>query len=84
MRQEREASDDLIAGIKKGKDATPKKSKLKEDAKEKSFNFEEEGIDIGQFSAIREMFSLLLTDNLKVSAMSISLFGGPFSVSTAA
>ena len=84
LRQEREASDDLIAGIKKGKDATPKKSKLKEDAKEKSFNFEEEGIDIGQFSAIREMFSLLLTDNLKVSAMSISLFCGPFSVSTAA
>ena len=84
LRQEREASDDLIARIKKGKGATPKKSKLKEDAKEKSFHFEEEGIDIGQFSAIREMFSSLPTNNLKVSAMSISLFCGPFSVSTAA
>ena len=84
LQQERGALDDLIAGIKKGKDATTKKSKLKEDAKETSFNFEEEGIDIGQFSAIREMFSSLPTENLKVSAMSISLFCGPFSVSTAA
>ena len=84
LRQERKAADDLIAGIGKGKDATPKKLKLKEHAKEKAFNFEDEGMDIGQFSTIREMFSSLPTDNLKVSAMSISLFCGPFSVSTAA
>ena len=84
LRQERKAADDLIAGIEKGKDATPKKSKLKEDAKEKSFHFEEEGVDIGQFFAIREMFNSLPTDSLKVTAVSISLFCGPFSASTAA
>ena len=39
LRQERKAADDLIAGIEKEKDATHKKSKLKEDAKEKAFNF---------------------------------------------
>ena len=84
LRQERKAADDLIAGIGKGKDATPRKSKLKEDAKEMAFNFEEEGVDVGQFSTIREMFSSLPTDGLKVSAVSISLFCGPFSASTAA
>ena len=83
LRQERKAVDDLIAGIEKGKDVIPKKSKLKEDAQERAFNYEEEGMDIGQFSTIREMFSSLPTDDLKVSAMSISLFCGPFSVSTA-
>ena len=84
LRQERKAPDDLIAGIEKGKDATPMKSKLKEDAKEMGFNFEEEGVDIGQFSTIREIFNSLPTDSLKVSAVSISLFCGPFSASTAA
>ena len=84
LRQERKSADDLIAGIEKGKDATPEKSKLKEDAKEKSFHFEEEGVDIGQFFTIREMFNSLPTDSLKVTAVSISLFCGPFSASTAA
>ena len=84
LRQERKAADDLIAGIGKRKDATPKKSKLKEDAKEMAFDFEEEGVDISQFSTIREMFNSLPTDGLKVSAVSISLFCGPFSASTAA
>ena len=84
LRQERKAADDLIAGIEKGKDATPKNSKLNEDAKAIAFDFEEEGVDIGQFSTIREMFSSLPTDSLKVSAVSISLFCGPFSASTAA
>ena len=84
LRQERKAADDLIAGIGKGKDATPRKSKLKEDAKEMAFNFEEEGVDVGQFSTIREMYNSLPTDGLKVSAVSISLFCGPFSASTAA
>ena len=84
LRQERKTADDLIAGIEKEKDATPKKSKLKEDAKEKAFNFEEEGLDIVQFFTIREMFNSLPTDSLKVSAVAISLFCGPFSASTAA
>ena len=84
LRQERQTADALIAGIVKEKGATPKKSKLKEDAKEKPFSFEEEGLDIDQFSTIKEMFNSLPTDSLKVSAVSISLFCGPFSVSTAA
>ena len=83
LRQERKSANDLIEGVEKGKAAAPKKSKL-EDAKEKQFNFEQEGVDIGQLSAIMEMFNTLPTDSLKVSAVSISLFCGPFSASTAA
>jgi len=75
LRQERKSPDDLIAKVQE--------SKLEEDAKEKPFNFEEEGLDKVQSSAIREMFNSLPTDSLKVSAVSISLFCGPFSVSSA-
>ncbi|KAJ7375907.1 hypothetical protein OS493_038122 [Desmophyllum pertusum] len=84
LRQERKSADDLITGVHKGQAVTLKKSKSEEDAKEKTFNFQEEGVDIGQLSAIREMFDSLPTDRLKMSAVSISLFCGPFSVSTAA
>ena len=84
LRQERKSADELIAGVHKGKVFPPKKSKAEEDAKERPFNFEEEGVDMDQLSAIREMFDTLSTDRLKVSAVSISLFCGPFSVSTAA
>ena len=83
LRQERKSANDLIEGVEKGKAVVPKKSKL-EDAKEKQLNFEQEGVDIGQLSAIMEMFNTLPTDSLKVSAVSISLFCGPFSASTAA
>ena len=76
LRQERKSPNDLIAKIQE--------SKLEEDAKEELFNFEEEELDEGQFSTIREMFNSLPTDSLKVSAVSISLFCGPFSVTTAA
>ena len=76
LRQERKSPDDLIAKVQE--------SKLEEDAKEKPFNFEEEGLDEVQFSLIREMFNSLPTESLKVSAVSVSLFCGPFSVSTAA
>ena len=84
LRQERKSADELIAGVHKGKVFPPKKSKAEEHAKERPFNFEEEGVDMDQLSAIREMFDTLPTDRLKVSAMSISLFCGPFTVSTAA
>ena len=80
LRQERKSADNLVAGVF----ATPKKSKVEEDAKEKPVSFEEEGVDMGQLSAIGQMFHTLPTDNLKVSAVSISLFHGPFSVKTAA
>ena len=84
LRQERKSANDLIEGVEKGKAVVPKKSKLEEDAKEKQLNFEQEGVDIGQLSAIMEMFNTLPTDSLKVSAVSISLFCGPFSASTGA
>ncbi|KAJ7350158.1 hypothetical protein OS493_038105 [Desmophyllum pertusum] len=84
LRQERKSPDDLITGVHKGQAVASKKSKSEEDAKEKTFDFQEEGVDIGQLSAIREMFDTLPTDRLKMSAVSISLFCGPFSVSTAA
>ncbi len=84
LRQERKSADDLIAEVHKGKVVPPKKSKSQEDAKQKPFNFQEEGVDIGQLSAIREMFDTLPTNSLKVSAVSVSLFCGPFSASTAA
>ena len=84
LRQERKSADELIAGVHKGKVFPPKKSKPEGDAKERPFNFEEEGVDMDQQSAIREMFDTLPTDRLKVSAVSVSLFCGPFSVSTAA
>ena len=84
LRQERKSANDLIEGVEKRKAVAPKKSKLEEDAKEKQLHFEQEGVDIGQLSAIMEMFNTLPTDSLKVSAVSISLFCGPFSASTAA
>ena len=64
--------------------AAPVKSKLEKDSKEKPFDFEEEGVDEGQMSIIREMFFSLPSDSLRVSAVSVSLFHGPFSTSTAA
>ena len=79
LRQERKSADDLIAGVLK-----EQKSKAGEGAKQKPLNFEDEGVDIGQLSTIREMFDTLPTQNLKVSAVSVSLFHGPFSASTAA
>ena len=84
LRQERKSANDLISEVEKGKSAPPRKSKLEEIAKEKQLNFEEEEVDIGQLSVIMEMFSTLPTDSLKVSAVSISLFCGPFSAPTAA
>ena len=84
LRQERKSADDLISRVHKEEAAVPKKSKVEEDAKEKPVSFEEEGVDMGQLSAIGQMFDTLPTENLKVSAVSISLFHGPFSVKTAA
>ena len=81
LRQERKSAHELITEVQKEES---KKLKLEKDSKEKRFDFEEEGVDIVQFFIIREMFNSLPTDGLKVSAVSISLFCGPFSASTAA
>ena len=68
----------------KKKEETPVKSKVDEDAKEKAFNFEDEGVGLDEISVMREMFSTLPSDSLKESAVSISLFCAPFSAATAA
>ena len=90
LRLERKSASDLIAGIEKllasqGGTGPQVKYKVEEDAKEKPFNFqEEEGVDAGQTSIIKEMFDTLPSDSLRVSAVTISMFCGPFSASTAA
>ena len=80
MRQGRKSVDKLIARLA----LTPKKSKVEEDTSEKPFDFEEDGVDMGQISVVRETFDTLLTESLKVSVVVISLLHGPFSVKTAA
>ena len=80
MRQGRKSVDELIARLA----LTPKKSKVEEHASEKPFDFEEDGVDMGQISVVRETFDTLLTESLKVSVVVISLLHGPFSVKTAA
>ena len=70
--------------IPKEKGETPVRSKVDEDAKEKAFGFEDEGLGSGERSVMHEMFNTLPSDSLKASAVSISLFCGPFSAATAA
>ena len=87
LKQERKSPSDLIDVIEKssqGEAEIPVKSKDEEDMREKPFNSEEEGIDKEQASLIREMFYTLPSDTLRVSAVSVSLFQGPFTASTAA
>ncbi|XP_015747898.1 PREDICTED: uncharacterized protein LOC107327669 isoform X4 [Acropora digitifera] len=66
------------------KEGTPVKFKVDEDAKGKAFDFEDEGVSLGEISVIHEMFNTLPSDILKESAVSISLFCGPFYAATAA
>ena len=87
LKQRRKSPSDLIDEIEmnsKEEAGVPVKSKYEEGTGEKPFNSEEEGIDDEQMSVIREMFDTLPSDILKVSAVSVSLFHGPFTASTAA
>ena len=87
LKQRRKSPSDLIDEIEmnsKEEARVPVKSKYEEDTEERPFNSEEEGIDDEQISVIREMFYSLPSDTLRVSAVSVSLFHGPFSASTAA
>ena len=90
LEQGRKNPSDLLSELEKyvqspkEKGETPVKSKLDEDAKEKAFDFEAEGVGSGEISVMHEMFNTLPSDSLKVSAVSISLFHGPFSAATAA
>ena len=73
----------LVASKEKAADI-PVPSKSAEDAKEKVFDLEKEGVDEDETSVIEEMFNTLPSDSLKAAAVSISLFCGPFTASTAA
>ena len=88
LKQKRKSPSDLIDVIEKscqGEAEIPVKSKGEEDMEEKPFNSEEEeGIDKEQASLIKEMFYTLPSDTLRVSAVSVSLFQGPFTASSAA
>ena len=90
LEQGRKIPSDLLNELEnymqslKEKGATPVKSKVDEDAKEKAFDFEDEGVGSGEKSVMHEMFNTLPSDSLKASAVSISLFCGPFSAATAA
>ncbi|XP_068736783.1 uncharacterized protein [Montipora capricornis] len=90
LKQERKLPRDLINEIEKSiQDSEEKgdtqKSKHEElqDAKKKAYGYEE-GVGHGEKSVIHEMFNTLPSDCLKASAVSLSLFCGPFAVSTAA
>ena len=88
LEQERKIPSDLLNELEKfmqspkEKEETPVRSKVDEDTKEK--DFEDEGVGSGEKSVMHEMFITLPSDNLKESAVSISLFCGPFSAATAA
>ena len=89
LKHRRKSPNDLIAVIEKpmisqGEACTPSESKLEKDAKEKPFDLQEGGVNKPQTSIIKEMFDTLPSDSLRVSAVSVSLFCGPFSASTAA
>ena len=90
LKQGRKISSDLLNELekymqsRKEKEETPLRSKVDEDAKEKALDFEDEGVSSSEISVIHEMFNTLPSDILKESAVSISLFCGPFSASTAA
>ena len=86
LKQRRKSPSDLIDEIEmnsKEEAGVPLKLKHEEDTEERPFN-SEEGIDDEQISVIREMFYTLPSDILRVSAVSVSLFHGPFTASTAA
>ncbi|XP_068705812.1 uncharacterized protein [Montipora foliosa] len=88
LKQERKLPRDLITEIEKfirdsEENGDTPRSKREEDAKEKVYGYEE-GVSHGEKSVIHEMFNTLPSDCLKASAVSLSLFCGPFSASTAA
>ena len=80
LRQERKSPEELIAEVVHAL----KKLKLEQDAEGMLAGFEEEGVDVNQMFAVSLMFETLSTERLKLSAVVVSLFHGPFSVETAA
>ena len=80
LRQERKSPEELIAEVVHAL----KKLKLEQDVEGKLAGFQEEGVDVNQMLAVSLMFETLSTERLKLSAVVVSLFHGPFSVATAA
>ena len=89
-KQGRKLPDDLLNELEKCKQSakdkgeTPVRSKGYEDPEENAFGFEDEEVGSRETSVLHEMFNTLPSDSLKASAVSISLFRGPFSAATAA
>ena len=77
--------DKLMASKEKAADISVQ-SKSAQAPKEKAFDLEREEVDPDEdeTSVIEEMFNTLPSDSLKAAAVSISLFCGPFTASTAA
>lgn len=84
FQQERKTVDDFLGDVHVGEVSTLERSKVRDNGKDKTVSFEEDGIDEWQLYTIREMFDTLPTDILKVSAVSVSLFHGPFKEADAA
>ena len=87
LKQKRKSPSDLIDVVEMNfqeEAGFPVKSKHEGGTEEKPFNSEEEGINEEQTSVIREMFYSLPSDTLRVSAVLVSLFHGPFTASAAA
>lgn len=84
LRQGEETAGDLIDRIdKEATSPASEKGAFDESLKEKPFDFEEEGIDTEQMCILKGMFDSLPSYKLKVSAIAVSLFCGPFSPSQA-
>ena len=90
LMQGRKAPSDLVDELDKFMASKEKATDISvqfksgEDVKEKAFHLEKEGVDVDETSVIEEMFKTLPSDSLKAAAVSISLFCGPFTASTAA
>ena len=90
LKQQRKTPGDLLNELEKNTQSTKEKgethlrSKVDEDAKEKPFGFKDEEFGSRETYVSHEMFNTLPSASLKESAVSISLFCGPFSVATAA
>ncbi|XP_015747896.1 PREDICTED: uncharacterized protein LOC107327669 isoform X3 [Acropora digitifera] len=82
LEQGRKIPSDLLNELEKYMQSH--KEKGDEDAKEKALDLDNEGVGSGEKSVLHEMFNTLTSDSLKESAVSISLFCGPFSAATAA
>ena len=80
LRQGEETAEDLIDRIDKESNPASEKGAFDESLKEKTFDFEEEGIDMEQMCILKEMFGSLPSYKLKMAAVGVSLFCGPFSI----